>query len=321
MPSLSIDLLAWLDGGTISNVFNRLILPGASKRWAKIIELESYPFDLGVHSKDTRLDIKLGQSLTLVKEFRVASSARKKLSQIVDLHMRQSSPGEAKDLTWAYEAKSTSDNQLLITIFIVKTALLDQIQSLSGAQIRTISVANSETARPLIDKRNISDRPLQIWNGIAFLLILIIFAIAALQQTVELRSLKDLQAELLAQKNELISQIANKQDQQSRFDEQLQVVQEDLDVFNQDTERLIKLLELTSAFSDNVWVSNLSLNANSIRLSTFTKDDVAETMQQIKELPWVASIELDGPVTFDSYSRASRAEFLVTIVKKADLPS
>ncbi|MFP3344519.1 hypothetical protein R0J87_18765, partial [Halomonas sp. SIMBA_159] len=113
-------------------------------------------------------------------------------------------------------------------------------------------------------------------------------------------------ATLKAKKAELTAQAV---DLRSRGEEQSQVranIQGDLQQFAGEYHRLNILTDLTAALSDETWVSEFQLRGNALSFSGCTKEDVSDVIKVIRVLPWAAQVDLEGPGSFDSYTRFSR---------------
>ena len=80
----------------------------------------------------------------------------------------------------------------------------------------------------------------------------------------------------------------------------------DLARFAQQSRRLVQLVDLTEALPDAVWISELSMTKDQMTLSGFTSQDVAELVKILQGLSWAQEVQLNGAVTFDSYSGQNR---------------
>jgi Tfp pilus assembly protein PilN len=59
---------------------------------------------------------------------------------------------------------------------------------------------------------------------------------------------------------------------------------------------------------DSVWVSELSISGDRLVLSGFTSAEVTDVIKLVQGLPWAKDVQLNGAISFDSYSGQSRFE-------------
>ena len=94
---------------------------------------------------------------------------------------------------------------------------------------------------------------------------------------------------------------------------QRQSVLSDMALFAGQARRLGLLTDLTNLLPDSVWVSELSITGDQMILSGFAEGDVAATIAQLQQLPWAKSVQMNGPISYDSYSGQNRFEVGLTL--------
>jgi Tfp pilus assembly protein PilN len=93
----------------------------------------------------------------------------------------------------------------------------------------------------------------------------------------------------------------------------------DLGMFEKQSGRLGMLADLTRALPDNVWVSELSVNTDELRISGFAEGDATAVVEIVQQQTWATTVRLDGPIMYDSYTRQNRFSLWVGLTS-AKLP-
>jgi Tfp pilus assembly protein PilN len=304
--------LTWTLGGLPGWV----ILPGFLSRWSQPLHVNRMPIQAGDLPKGAVLDVLLGSDLLLEKRLALPVAARANLSKAIDLNMRQSLPGGGADLLWCHGAGQRQGANLNIPIYLLKKSVLAEIRSAAssdGAMVRSINVAGDRSALPFWDNRKHMDRPRRFWWGIATFLLIAHGGLLLWQEMVESRSLQSRIALLEGKKVALSSQAVELRAKLDAQNTDFVSISRDMEVFKAEYHRLPILLSLTESLSDETWISEFAVNGNDLRLSGFTKQDVTEVMASIRGLAWVQRVDLDGPVSFDSFSRQNRFDLSVSL--------
>jgi hypothetical protein len=88
----------------------------------------------------------------------------------------------------------------------------------------------------------------------------------------------------------------------------------DMALFSDQARRLQLLADLIAALPDTVWISELSISGDQLVLSGFTAGEVTEVITQVQSLPWASNVQLNGAISYDSYSGQNRFELSIAIV-------
>ncbi|KIC34973.1 hypothetical protein RA26_20010 [Leisingera sp. ANG-M7] len=288
-----------------------MLLPGWRSDWSRKVLLE---YALLRAEPGDRLDIQLGSSLFLTKEIKVPIAARANLAKVVSMAVRQSSPGGGRNLIWRHQVKGRSGKELLVQVFILKNTVLPQLTSqaeAAGASIRMVSIADALNAQPLLDNRKEVDRPLRLWSAATAALLTAALLGVSWIELRETRTLQLRKQELVTEQRQLAEHALRLRERLDQQNAGFTRISNDIQTFEDDHRRLALLLDLTDALSDTTWVSEASLFQRRVQLSGFTSDDVPSLLSSLRNLPWATKAELDGPVSFDSFNRKSRFEFII----------
>ncbi len=87
-----------------------------------------------------------------------------------------------------------------------------------------------------------------------------------------------------------------------------------MQLFSDQARRLRLLTDLTETLPDTVWISELSISGDQLVLSGFTSGEVTEVITQVQSLPWAFNVQLNGAISYDSYSGQNRFELGTAIV-------
>lgn len=288
-----------------------LLLPGWRSGWSRKIvleeaELAALPGDL--------LDVELAAVLFLTKELKVPASARANLTEVVNIAVRQSFPGGGRNLVWRYQVTHRSGNELAVKIFFLKKSFLAGIEAQAqnaGAILRLVRISGNRALAPLIDHRKSTDRPVRLWGGVMAALAATVILWVAWGEFKETQTLQNRLLELQKREMNLTDQALKIRETLDQNNAEFSRIDDDIRVFENDHGRLQMLLDLTDVLEDTTWISEASLFHGRVQLSGFTSEDVPALLSRMKALPWVAKADLDGPVSFDSFARKSRFEFLI----------
>jgi len=299
-----------------------LVLPGFAKEWSKPLRINTVPVIVEGITPGERLDLELSSDLMLRKQLTVPLAARSSLSKAVDLNMRQSLPSGGSKLVWRYVIEKRNRSELQVGIYLIKRKTLEQIEAAivqKKGQVRTIRAAVSGDLPPLIDYRRSADRNRRFWDICAGALVTasvcLVFA-KGFRTNLELNSQVAVLEQEKADLNTAAISLKEQLDEENSS--QTELVR-DIDLFLSEQQRLPKILDLTEALDEETWVSELVFSGTKIRLAGFSGHDVTEVMDKIRSLTWVEQVNLDGPVTFDTYSRKNRFDLSIVIVSAGEL--
>lgn len=303
--------LKWAFGGVPA----RFSTPGFYSFWSK-----SIPFkDSQLHVEDVQpgdyLDVLIDNSSLLVKTLELPSAARAHLAKTVDLQMRQTLPGSGQDLVWRYAIKERTGSHFAVEVLIVKRATLQSIvadASERGAVVRTISAAD-KNALPLLDNRKYTDRSKRFWLAANFCLILALAASVFWHEWRETSLLSGQLQQLKIEKSNLVDKVVKLREATEEKDLRLASIENDIAFFQSEHRRLPVLLDLTQELSDHTWISEVSIEAQEMRLSGFSSDEISMVISNLRKRDWVDRITIDGPVIFDNLARKNRFDLVILL--------
>ncbi len=309
---------AWTLGGLPS----WLILPGFQKTWSHSHPLNHIPITVDDFPQEAIVDLKVGPDLLLEKRLTLPVVARSNFSKVIDLQMRQSLPGRGGDVLWRTGTGQRNGSNITIPIYLLKRSVLEEIHSIANVRkvkLRTISVAHDLSARPFLDNRKHCDWQRNAWSGLAIILLIASIGIFSWQNLSETQAMQNHIANLEIEKSNLSDKAVQMRAALDAKNNSFASVVNDLQKFETEYHRLSLLLDLTEALGDETWVSDLAINGKDLRLSGFTGKDITDVMSHIQELYWVQRVDLDGPVSFDSFSRRHRFDLSIRLLLDSDV--
>ncbi len=289
-------------------------LPGWRHRWARKVVCSDPGLSIPTPGSGQILDIELPITAFLTKEITAPAAARNQLEKVVDLAVSKSSPNGAKAVTWCYEVTGSKDKMLTIKVYLIKKNLLEALNTevaKAGTKIRQASIQGVTANRPLIDNRASCDGPLRIWAGLTGTVIAAFVGFIAFAEIKETQTLQHQHDLFEGQKRQLAAQALSLRQARDAAEAENSGISKDVSRFEITHKRLAILLDLTESFSDDTWISEVSFQADRLRLSGFTTADIPALITQLQNLPWTISVSLDGPISFDSFSRQNRFELLI----------
>lgn len=307
-------LMIW--SWTLGGLPSRLFLPGFLRHWSETLYVEHLPIKASGFSKGGVFDLLLGPDLLLEKRLILPIVARSNLSKAIDLNMRQSLPGGGDDLLWCCGTGKRNGSTLDIPVYLLKKSVLAEIMSVASlqkAKVRSARVAWDASARPFWDGRKHVDYPLRFWGIIEVALVIAFIGVLAWRELNETRSLQHHVTHLEEKKTTLSNKAIALRAKIEAENTNFATISRDLKIFEAEYYRLPILLSLTETLSDETWISELAISSSSLHLSGFTGRDVTDVMTSLRELPWVKRVDLDGPVSFDSFSHRNRFDFSITL--------
>lgn len=303
---------AWTLGG----LPGWIVLPGFLQNWSQPLQVDRWPVNPGDLPKRAMFDLFLGPELLLEKRLTLPVAVRSNLSKAIDLNMRQSLPGGGADLLWRYGTGKRDGTTLDIPVYLLKKSALAEITSMAtshGAKVRSIRVAGDASAQPFWDDRKRMDRPRRFWGIVTICLAIALAGVFVWNELTETRSLQSHITRLEEEKATLRGQAVKLRAQLDAESTSFAEISRDLEMFKAEYHRLPILLDLTETFSDETWISELAISGSDLHLSGFTESDITELIAGLRELSWVQRLDLDGPVSFDSFSRRNRFDLSITL--------
>jgi hypothetical protein len=293
-----------------------LLNAGLPPRKRRAVRIDTLPLTEGARAALSQagrgraaVDVYLSPDLFLRRRVDLPAVARRDLAGAVAIQMRQSMPGQAEGLVWRHVPVPGGAD-----VFVLKQARLTELLREAGVTLRRV-VIDGVDAPPLIDARAQTDAPERFWNRTAPLAVLALLLAVLAAQGWRLYGLKAALAEETARVATLRDTAAAARAEAESQNAIGTARMADMERLARENRRLPLLADLTRVLGDEVWLSNLALEADILRLSGFSEIDMAQVVAAIRPLPWVAGVDLDGAVTLDDASGARRFLLNVRLAK------
>lgn len=262
------------------------------------------------------VDLRLAPDLFLKRSVELPVAARRDAASAVALQMRQSMPGQAEGLIWRHDTAATSG---LVDVYVLKHSRLTDLLRDADVTLRRITIDGIH-ASPLIDNRAATDRPERFWNRAApSLLAMALAGVLGVQAW----TIADLNAAVTSQ----TARIADLRDQATTARTTAEARSADssarlADVarLEQESHRLHLIADLTAALDTSIWISTFALDGALLRLTGQASGEIAPVIGAIRPLPWVATVDLDGPVAVDAANGKRRFQLIITLKPQGDAP-
>lgn len=244
-------------------------------------------------------------------------AAQNSVQKAVDLNMRQTLPGGGKDLIWRQGVGAKSGQKIEVPVYLLKREVITEIHHLARdhrIDIRTITVDGKDRIAPFFDARKRFDWPIRLWTTVTIVLLIFVIALIGWRAVQETWILETELAELQVQKIESTTEVLELSTALDAENTSFSMISRDIAILASQYQRMPILTDLTDTLDDQTWISELSLVGEELYLSGFTKSDVTEIMSALRRLSWVENVELDGPVSFDSFSRQNRFDLSVQLI-------
>ena len=299
------------------------LLPGARRRWVTIIELHQLPADiraidskLSAVTRSRPIEIALSPACFLQRVVALPQTGRRRKDSILDLNLRQVMPVGSGTLLWRAFPKAGARSGTQYMQLVVKKEHLDALVKAverHGLTVRRVTIAGHPGLEPLVDNRRHTDRPIRVWWGLAGFACLAGLLIWAGGLWVDIRARMDVLEARRMQVAVLREDVIAATQEGERISSFFHEASEAVDVFNAQAAPLRMLADLTRVLGDNVWISELTLSGATLLLAGFTSADIADVLETLRALPWVAGVSLDAPVSVDRLSLQSRFDLSIAM--------
>jgi len=257
-------------------------------------------------------DLFLTDDQMLIREVDTPKLSQKKAMGMLELNLRQAFPEKSEGLVW----RAIRRPGLGYRQYVVKVEFLERVKRACvryNLGIRTIRIGSAPELTPIFDNRKSTDRAVHHWWGLAAFATAAACAVLVLQVTlaqIEARRYLQERHTFIA---ELRDQVVGAHKDSEEQSEQFLRVAQQVRIFNAQAVRLPILIGLTDILSDDVWISELAISEQTLRLSGFTTTNVAKLIDLLKSLDWVESVDLNAPVSFDRRTSQNRFEIDVSL--------
>lgn len=256
------------------------------------------------------VELRLSADLFLKRSVDLPAAARQDAESAIALLMRQSMPGQAEGLVWRHAYTGNAADP--ITVYVLKTARLAEILQEVGVPVRRVTI-DGVPAAPLVDNRAATDRPERFWNRATAALTAVALASVFAAQAWTLSGVTRTVAEETARVADLREKAAAARAAAEARGVETSARMTDLARLDQDSRRLRLIADLTRVLDDTVWLSTFALDGTVLRLEGASQQEVAPVIAEVRQLPWVDSVDLDGAVVVDGVTGERRFQLLVSL--------
>lgn len=291
-----------------------LFRPGLPQHSAAEVHVSSLPLSAASKVDAKRLkgpvSVVLDRSLALERRIELPKAVSGKADQAIALQLRQTLPNRAQGLVWRSVVSGRTGNTVAYNAYILKQAVLDELLSdlrSVGAKVSSIrfdiprvpEVWELSPASPVTAKN---------WAGFTALCVILISVFSVIKLSLEKSALTDLVETRSQQVAELQERLKKRKETAGDQEKSSLAALQDITTFQTQSRRLNLLGDLTQVLPDSVWVSELSISGDRLVLSGFSSGEVTDVVRLVQGLPWAKDVQLNGSVSFDSYSGQSRFE-------------
>jgi Tfp pilus assembly protein PilN len=304
-----------------------LFLPGLYLTDPEEIEVSSLPISEAMLAKIKAASLSRGANIALLseacltKEVTLPKAALPHAAAALALHLRQTLPNGGKRVIWRSIKRSGTSESASFLVCILKQQQLDALVTaltLSGAKVASVRIKGSTGASLWTGSTN-KDRVRAIGLAATVILALLPAALTTALSMRDLARVKDEALVTLERVEQLKEQLLAEKGTDGDFEARKQNLTEAIAAFNGQSWRLQMLADLTDALPDSVWISELTISEGRISLAGFSVGEISGVLAAVQSIPWVATAQLDGPVSVDAAAGESRFQMSVE-VKNAAAP-
>lgn len=303
-----------------------LFLPGLPEASATPVRIGSLPVDAATLRRAASyrrpIAVFLEPAIALRREIQLPKAALSRAAAAVDLQLRQTLPAGGNGLVWRSEVLSVRGSKADLAAYVLKEHLISGLVSdLKGAGIRPSSVRiDGVETEPFWQARNGSRDQAKGWAAFSALLVGLLALASVISLELHRSELATLVETRQARVIALEDRVAKASAEASEGAAKAQGMATDLAGFAQQSRRLAQLVDLTVVLPDAVWISELSMTKDTMTMSGFTSQDVAELVKILQGISWAEEVQLNGAVTFDSYSGQNRFDISLRLASGEGTP-
>jgi general secretion pathway protein L len=302
-----------------------LFLPGLPQRTPTKLKTAAVPLNGPVREKIRSLrgpiEVVLDPSLALVRSMELPEAVAAKADAAIGLRLRQTMPGQAQGLLWRSIILRREGEKVAYGVYILKQRLIDELLAdlrHLGGRAERVSLDVKGLA-PVWVRKPASARMAKNWQAFSALSAVLVGVIAVIGLARDRSALLDLVGTRSLQVAELQQRRDALQAKAGEGDKIAAATLQDMATFSAQSRRLQVLADLTEALPDAVWVSELSISGDTLVLSGFTSAEVTDVINLVQRLPWAKEVQLNGAISFDSYSGQSRFELSLLVAPAAPI--
>lgn len=300
-----------------------LFLPGLPQRALIALRVNAVPVGVALREDIRRIQrpvaIVLDPALALVRRVELPKAVATKADAALGLQLRQTLPGQGQGLVWRSMEIGRTGDKATYGVYIVKQSLLDdlltELRGL-GARVDRIDLGVPGLA-PVWERHPATVQTAKNWAGFSALSVILVAVIAVIGLATDRSALVDLVSARSSQVEELERRFETKLTEADEGEKAAAAVLQDMAMFSAQSRRLQLLADLTAILPDTVWVSELSIAGDRLVMSGFSTSEVTEVISLVQSLPWARDVQLNGAISFDSYSGQNRFEIGLLISSEA----
>jgi hypothetical protein len=323
MVRVDIRQLAWQAARRLRNTLipEVLFMPGPPGAFPTVVKIGALPIDEASLRRAALVRqpviIEIDSATALQRHIKLPSAASAKADAAIGLLLRQTLPGQGRGLLWRSEPRGRQGGQTDYTVHIFKESQIDElIASLKRAGVAVHAVTIGKGTQPFWHAVPNAASVVRRWAIIAALAVALVSLICVVAIERQRAQVEDVlmarSARVTALEERLL--VAKSKSEEGKLQEQS--VLSDMAMFVAESRRLQLLADLTTALTDEIWVSEMSISGNRMVISGFTDGDVASVVSLLQQLSWTQNVQLNGPISYDSYSGQNRFELGLTIAEE-----
>jgi hypothetical protein len=297
-----------------------LFTPGLPKAAPVEIRISTLPLDevprQAARKARRPLSLLLDPALCLRRRVDLPKAVGAKSDAAIALQLRQTLPGQGHGLIWRATATGRTATQIEYTVHILRQTQIDELVAdvrALGAEVAEIKVA-VPGLEPLWQRSAGAARTAKTWMAFSALSVAVIGLAAVVGIELKRQELDDLVSSRSARTAALEERLLAKRAEAETGKVSSAGILNDMALFSDQARRLQILADLTAAVPDTVWISELSISGDKLVLSGFTAGKVTEVITKVQLLPWASNVQLNGAISYDSYSGQNRFELGMTLV-------
>lgn len=298
-----------------------LVLPGLVKHWSKTVYVDELSTNNLVFPENELVDVLVSEELLLRKTYTLPRAAKRSAKSVIDLKIKQSMPDSANGLVWTIGAFTRDKKQGNVEVCLMKTTHIELLKAAAiecNSKLRSVQTRDFPSATPLFDDRKTLDKPLRFWNSFVVITFILLSAAIVFIDQRQISRLQELQGTLEEEKMEVRELARAVEEKRMHAEASKQEVHNTLEAINFENNRLTYLASLTEALDDNTWLAQFNLSRDRLTISGFTTNEVTELVSFLQSEDWVRNVELEKPISFDSFSRKNRFELGISLDRKLD---
>ena len=297
-----------------------LFAPGLPQRASTTVKVSTVPLGQPDRERIRRsrgpLNVSLDPALALLRRIDLPSAAVSKSDTAIGLQLRQTLPAQGQGLVWRSVAIRRERDTTEYAVYILKQSVLDSLladlRNLGGRVERvSLDVTGLST---FWERRPISIQAAKNWLAFSVLTTVL----AAVASIIGLAADRSALLDLTSTRAEQVAELEKRRDaltaSAGESEKSAAAVLNDIATFAVQSRRLQLLTDLTDVLPDTVWVSELSFSGDRLVFSGFTSSEVTTVINQLQKLPWAREVQLNGAISFDSYSGENRFEIGLVVV-------